>query len=284
MYSIGEFSKRTRISIQTLRLYDRHGLLKPGHVDAQTGYRHYQPTQILIAEQIRFLRNCDVPLKTIASLLRLQALGADDDILEILQEHETALMDRLSSIQRMQRWMRTLRTKTKDGNPSGARNVHEKDGAIEVIEVGSRTVLASKKFGEYEDVFPLIEELTDFALSQKLRVDGSPMLLWGEAFVAGQSSPGAAAKIEVAIPVSGRFASTAEMLRRRLPGGKMARLTFFGDRAQTGRHYERLSAWAFENRCTIAGIFREIYHNLPGAVAPSDSITEIQVPIRLPEE
>lgn len=40
MYSIGELSKNTNISIRTLRYYDEIGLLKPAKV-ADSGYRYY---------------------------------------------------------------------------------------------------------------------------------------------------------------------------------------------------------------------------------------------------
>lgn len=40
MYSIGQLSKKTNISIRTLRYYDEIGLLKPAKV-ADSGYRYY---------------------------------------------------------------------------------------------------------------------------------------------------------------------------------------------------------------------------------------------------
>lgn len=42
LLSIGAFARRARLSHKALRLYDRHGLLPPDHVDAVTGYRYYR--------------------------------------------------------------------------------------------------------------------------------------------------------------------------------------------------------------------------------------------------
>jgi DNA-binding transcriptional MerR regulator len=39
--TIGEFSKRSRLSAKALRLYDELGLLPPAEVDARSGYRLY---------------------------------------------------------------------------------------------------------------------------------------------------------------------------------------------------------------------------------------------------
>lgn len=277
MYSIGDFSRRTRLSIKSLRFYDREGLLKPAIVDRDSGYRYYLPTQTLVAEKIQFYRNCDFSLKTIAELIRLQALGAEVELLEILEGQEPVLVERLASLQRMQRWIRTLRLENADDG--SRKRLADQGGVIEIIETRSRTMLAAKKFGEFEDVFPLIEELTDFALSQKLKIEGPPMLLWGEALDAGNASPGAAAEVEVAIPVSGRFKSTTELFRRRLLSGNVARLIFRGARSESGEHYERLFSWVFENNCQIDGPFREIFLNSPRDVKEADYLTELQVPI-----
>lgn len=41
IFSIGEIAKLFNISTQTLRLYDRIDLLKPSHINEETGYRYY---------------------------------------------------------------------------------------------------------------------------------------------------------------------------------------------------------------------------------------------------
>lgn len=55
IFSIGETSKLTKISIQTLRHYDKEGLLKPIYVDEETKYRYYSIDQFL---QIDFIKRC----------------------------------------------------------------------------------------------------------------------------------------------------------------------------------------------------------------------------------
>lgn len=41
LFSIGDFSRMSRLSVKALRLYDQEGILKPGYVDPQNGYRYY---------------------------------------------------------------------------------------------------------------------------------------------------------------------------------------------------------------------------------------------------
>ena len=41
LLSIGEMAEANHVSIATLRLYDRMGLLKPSYRDAESNYRYY---------------------------------------------------------------------------------------------------------------------------------------------------------------------------------------------------------------------------------------------------
>src|SRR5688572_21374443 len=46
VYSIGEFSKITRLTVKTLRFYHEQGLIVPSWVDEQTGYRYYDSSKV----------------------------------------------------------------------------------------------------------------------------------------------------------------------------------------------------------------------------------------------
>jgi hypothetical protein len=41
MFSIGQFSRITGLTIKTIRLYHERGILSPGKVDPATGYRYF---------------------------------------------------------------------------------------------------------------------------------------------------------------------------------------------------------------------------------------------------
>ena len=45
LLSIGEMAEANRVSIATLRLYDRMGLLQPSYRDEETNYRYYDIRQ-----------------------------------------------------------------------------------------------------------------------------------------------------------------------------------------------------------------------------------------------
>jgi DNA-binding transcriptional MerR regulator len=54
--SIGDFTRRSRLSPKALRLYDGLGLLSPSRVDELSGYRYYEGAQLGQARLIAALR------------------------------------------------------------------------------------------------------------------------------------------------------------------------------------------------------------------------------------
>lgn len=67
--SITEMAKLRNISTETLRHYDRIDLLKPVHVDPDTGYRYYSITQYEKIGTIRELKNLGMSLREIKEYL-----------------------------------------------------------------------------------------------------------------------------------------------------------------------------------------------------------------------
>lgn len=63
-FKIGEFSRLTGISVDTLRYYERCGLLTP-RVDEANGYRLYTEQDFLALFHLRQLRGLEMPLATI---------------------------------------------------------------------------------------------------------------------------------------------------------------------------------------------------------------------------
>jgi DNA-binding transcriptional MerR regulator len=76
LLSIGEFAALTRLAPSALRYYDDAGLLRPVHVDADSGYRRYAPAQVPEAVLIRELRALAMPIADVRALLTAGPAGA----------------------------------------------------------------------------------------------------------------------------------------------------------------------------------------------------------------
>jgi DNA-binding transcriptional MerR regulator len=85
--SIGEFARRSRLSPKALRLYDELGLLPPAYVDEDSGYRYYAESQLDRARVIAALRQLQVSLAEIKSIVSLEP----DTAAQRISEHWTAV-------------------------------------------------------------------------------------------------------------------------------------------------------------------------------------------------
>lgn len=88
--SIGEFSRRSRLSVKALRLYAELGVLEPARVDDASGYRYYDVGQVSDARFIAMLRQLEFPLAAIKELLACDPADAAERITEHWQRDEAA--------------------------------------------------------------------------------------------------------------------------------------------------------------------------------------------------
>jgi DNA-binding transcriptional MerR regulator len=88
--SIGEFARRSRLSLKALRLYDERGVLVPSRVDQGSGYRYYDTAQLDEARLVVMLRQLQLPLATIKELLACDPADAATRIAEHWRSVEAA--------------------------------------------------------------------------------------------------------------------------------------------------------------------------------------------------
>ena len=88
--SIGEFARRSRLSLKALRLYDERGVLVPARVDQASGYRYYDTAQLDAARLVVMLRQLQVPLAAVKELLACDPADAAARIAEHWRDAEAA--------------------------------------------------------------------------------------------------------------------------------------------------------------------------------------------------
>ena len=69
MMKIGEMARFKRVSISTLRLYDKVGILKPCHTDPETNYRYYSIHQKARLDMIQYMKELGMSLGEIREIL-----------------------------------------------------------------------------------------------------------------------------------------------------------------------------------------------------------------------
>ena len=108
--TIGELAKRTSCQAETIRYYEREGLLPPP-ARSPGNYRQYDTTHV---ERLSFIRHCrslDMTLDEIRALLDFRDAPTRDcaAVSALLDEHVRHVADRISELRRLQRQLRQLR-------------------------------------------------------------------------------------------------------------------------------------------------------------------------------
>lgn len=90
-YSIGEFSKITNLSIDTLRYYEKEGLITPQR--KENGRRYYMEKDVTWIAFIKRLKETKMPIKEIQKYAKLRAIGDSTKAyrMEMLIKHRVAL-------------------------------------------------------------------------------------------------------------------------------------------------------------------------------------------------
>ena len=95
-FSIGEAAKVVHTTTETLRHYDRIGLVKPSKKDEWTKYRYYTEQDIIRLNTVRLLQLMDLPLQEIKKVLEYDDL---EKIVAFLSQAEKKADEKIAALQ-----------------------------------------------------------------------------------------------------------------------------------------------------------------------------------------
>ena len=107
--SIGQIAKQAGVGVETVRFYERQGLLEEPDRKA-SGYRQYDGTSVHTLRFIRRARDLGFSIKEIAELVSLwrNRRRASADVKRIALTHAADLQRRIDEMQSMQRTLQHL--------------------------------------------------------------------------------------------------------------------------------------------------------------------------------
>jgi DNA-binding transcriptional MerR regulator len=187
--TIGEFGRRSGLSIKALRLYDGSGLLRPARVDPVSGYRQYSDDQLERARRIGLLRRLGMPLAVIAEVLA----GADQDAVVRLDRWWAAQEESIQARRGTLGWLRAqlARSATEPPpHPVHRRRVPDTKIACLRTEADQHGLLDAIREGEWE-----IRRHLDAASGN------TTAEFW--VLFEGQVTPDSEAPIELCVPFTG---------------------------------------------------------------------------------
>lgn len=95
-FSVGEAAKAVQTTSETLRHYDRIGLVKPSKKDEWTNYRYYTQQDIVRLNTVRALQLMDLPLQEIKKVLEYDDL---EKIINFLAQAEKKADEKITALQ-----------------------------------------------------------------------------------------------------------------------------------------------------------------------------------------
>ena len=155
LIKIGEFAQLNNLSIQTLRYYEKIGLIYPVKVDNLTNYRYYDLMQSSVLDMIQFLKSLDFSLEDIKEILNRH------DNLEFLQhtliEQQRELEQKQLQVEMKISQIEAFREATHIYENSRTSN------DIELIKLPKRNII---KFSIPDNIYDITAEKYEYHLRQ----------------------------------------------------------------------------------------------------------------------
>jgi len=268
VFTIGDFSKITGLTVKTLRFYHEQGLLTPTSVDEETSYRYYDRSKIEIARIITCLRSLDFTLDEIREILK--SAGDDADLRDIMERQMAVLDTRIRRSRAIVRSLRQFLIQEQEMR----RIMAQAPFQIERKVADPVRIAAVRMKGRYADCGAAFARI-----GKRLgrHICGKPMLLHYDTEFREND-----ADYEACMPVRAGKSSDGISVRE-LAGGPCISLLHQGPYDQLGRSYARILDYIRGERLDVLVPTREIYHKGPGMIFrgnPRNYLTEIQMLIR----
>jgi DNA-binding transcriptional MerR regulator len=265
LFTIGEFSKITGLTVKTLRFYHEQGLLVPTCVDDQSGYRYYNESKIERAAVISFLRRLEFTVAEINGLLEEEQ--DDAELLRALERQRELIEGRMRRLRELRTSLDQFIAKERKAREAMAVNVNQ----IEEKSLEPMLIAGVRMRGKYSDC--------GNGFSQIGRRYGRTIC--GPCFLLHYDSEYREndANFEVCMPIRDG-ASRDGIDVRELPGGRCVSLVHQGPYDELGRAYAKIFKYVHEKSYTLVCPTREVYLKGPGMIFkgnPKKYLTEIQV-------
>jgi DNA-binding transcriptional MerR regulator len=268
VFSIGDFSKITGLTVKTLRYYHEQGLLVPTHVDAQTGYRYYDRSRVETARVIAHLRSLDLSIDEVRTILR-EAVE-DADLRPVLMRKQALLESQIKRDRDIVRSIHAFLAQAEEIE----RIMAQKSFQVEEKTIGSVRIAGIRMKGRYSDCGSAFARIGK-RFGRYVR--GKPMLLHYDSEYREHD-----ADFEACMPVCGGSAAEGVTLRD-LGGGRCVSLLHLGPYDQLGRSYAQILQYVRNKGYDVAMPTREVYLKGPGMIFrgnPKNYLTEIQMLVK----
>ena len=267
MYRIGEFSKITGLTTQTLRYYDSEKILSPSYRNEENGYRYYSADDIETAQYISLLRKFNfsiMEIKDVLSNMRTQE-DFNDFINEKIVLTENLIIQHKSVIDEMKSYLSLT--------PLEKKEVENMKYEVNITELSSQLVASIRFKGKYCEICEYFTKVFECADE---KVCGIPFTCYYNLEFAET------ADIEVCVPVSSSVFGNG-IQTKTIEGVRTIGVKHIGAYENLGMAYKSLFDYANENNLDYIPPIIEFYDKSMGYTIkgnPDKYETRIYLPIK----
>ncbi|MBB6521875.1 MerR family transcriptional regulator [Pseudoteredinibacter isoporae] len=264
MYSIGEFSKITQMTVKTLRFYHKKGIIEPSYINPDSGYRYYGERDLEVARLVKALKSLDFSLEEIQKIL--SEVDSDAQLVQALTEKKSDIDRKIKGLRKLTSSIDLIIHKELEVS-----KMNERASEITMTTLDDCLVLATRWKGPYSD--------TGKAMSVLYKTAGRHGR--GPAFnLYYDGEHKKVAEVESCLPLKKEIKSALDC--RVLKGGKCVSLIHSGPYDTLGESYKKLFDYLSEHQLHPSLPTREVYLKGPGMIFkgnPDRYRTEIHIPI-----
>ncbi len=267
LLGIGEFARRSRLSVKALRLYERQGLLRPAEIGPDNGYRRYREEQLVGARLVALLRRLDMPLAVVAKIVA----APEDERADLVTDYWAEVEHRMAVQRGLAAHLRIVL--------SGGK------GLLEMYEVKQREVSEQVVLTEQRHLLePALVEWIDDSTDRLTKAAEAYGGVSGPTFVIyhGEVNDESDGPVEMCIPVavdgppSGVAARVEPAHREAYVRLTKAQVVF----PQILSAYDAVAVWIKDNGFAITNSPREVYFTDFDSAAPDDEVCDVAFPMR----
>jgi DNA-binding transcriptional MerR regulator len=265
LLAIGAFSRKSRLSMKALRLYDEMGLLKPAAVDRSSGYRYYDESQVGVARLIALLRRLEMPLAQIAEAVQLEPIALIKSIGSYWQGVEADLRTKRELVRYLTAFLSERGEQMFD--------IETREVPEQQVATLERKVLVAELPGFIDEAMGKVYDV----LGQEGVPTGVPFVIYH-----GEVNTDSDGPVEVCVPFEGGVKPVGQIRLRMEPAHQevFTRIT----KSQVAfpgilEAYVAVEQWASDRSLSPVGSPREIYFADWNAASDDDPACDVALPV-----
>ncbi|MBC5628897.1 MerR family transcriptional regulator [Clostridium sp. NSJ-6] len=246
-FSIGDIAKIHNVSVQTLRHYDKIGLLTPSYINKETGYRYYSSKDFVIIDLIKQCKSMGLSLDEIKEIIHNYT--SLESILDIMKKQKDIIDKKISELNTIKNNISFLEKRINDSLEEGIDRIFIKEYpkrefikydntnrfTVEFeINLSKALADAERKYNNFNKELAFVTSFEDLENDDKT-IYKAMMLSFTD------------------------MLNVNDKEKYIIPEGKYITINFDDDYKDTRKYYARIMNYIRENNLKIKGDFYEIY-------------------------